>query len=130
MKRLALLLLLVGCAPRFPQHSPGVYCFAPNLDRGQLEWKRQVQARWPDAIVVMAHGGVSFKTGRPRWTLEVDADRFARFLRLHYPNSTLVVAACNEFALPLHERGAFHPLIVVHSPPKKGEVQGLVEGRP
>ena len=78
-------------------------------------WRTEVARRFPDAVVVLAHGG-TFSEGV--WLVKatdydhptMTADQLAQHYKDLFPNRPIVMLCCNPGHLHLHVHGVYHAM--------------------
>lgn len=79
------------------------------------DWKAEVARRFPDAVVVLCHGG-TFVEGQ--WLVKAQdyelplmtTDQLAQHYKNLFPNRVLVLLCCNPGHLHLHVHGVYHAM--------------------
>lgn len=94
-------------------HRVDVIVLDRSLEEYAEAWRTEVARRFPDAVVVFAHG-----TEFPEklWICKVPnfgseaitADQLAQYYKDKFPGRTIVLLACNGGHLHLHVHGVWH----------------------
>lgn len=122
----ALLLLCTGCftrtIPSAESHDTQYLCWSKDLNEGAPAWRDEAAKRFPGALVLVSHGSIG-GSETLRWTIDVDADALAEFLKHEYPNRPIVFVSCNPLGATLHVSGVWYAKDLVWLPPDSARVK-------
>jgi hypothetical protein len=84
----------------------------PSLEQYRVMWEHEVARRFPDAIVIMAHGGDLtgewiIKSPNNDHILQKMSD-LVKHYQTEYPNRQLVIVSCNPSHLRLGIKGVYY----------------------
>lgn len=98
-------------APLAPQVD--VFCMDATLERFSAAWRVEVGRRFPDAIVLLCHGG---ELSNGEWLVKapafdlplMTAEHLVEHFQVKFPGRPVVLLACNPGHLHLHVPGVWH----------------------